>query len=144
MENKKPDWDKITEGKIRHGFAVAAFESRMKLTSDLADSINNWVKFVVSGELPKGVKNNQTTTKPVVNKLAKGHISGALNTIMPKSIVKQVNEEIEIEHIIKEKIRVLSKDKQESVLESLKRGDITKDNLQGCLERINALSNDKK
>lgn len=63
---------------------------------------------------------------------------------MPKSIVKQVNEEVEIEHIIKEKIKVLSKDKQESVLESLKRGDITKDNLQGCLERINALSNDKK
>ena len=63
---------------------------------------------------------------------------------MPKSVVKQVNEEIEIEHIIKEKIKVLSKDKQESVLKSLKRGDITKDNLQGCLERINALSNDKK
>lgn len=86
---QKPDWDKITEGKIRHGFAVAAFESRMKLTSDLVGSINNWVKFVVSGELPKGIEDSQTPTKPVVNKLAKGHISGALNTIMPKALLSK-------------------------------------------------------
>ena len=24
-DNKQPDWDKITEGKIRHGFALASF-----------------------------------------------------------------------------------------------------------------------
>ena len=29
--NKTPDWDKITEGKIRHGIAVEAFAKGMDL-----------------------------------------------------------------------------------------------------------------
>ena len=38
-ETKQPDWDKITEGKIRHGFAVAAFTSGMQMTDDLCQNI---------------------------------------------------------------------------------------------------------
>ncbi len=30
-ETKQPDWDKITEGKIRSGFAVAAFTKGMEM-----------------------------------------------------------------------------------------------------------------
>jgi|6_EtaG_2_1085325.scaffolds.fasta_scaffold03631_11 hypothetical protein len=44
----KPDWDKIAEGKVRHGICVAYIESgKSKLTPALASDINEWVDFVM-------------------------------------------------------------------------------------------------
>jgi hypothetical protein len=63
---------------------------------------------------------------------------------MPKNIVEQTNEEVEIRSIIEKNIQRLSEDKRKAVLESLDRGDINKGNIAVCLERINALANDKK
>ena len=48
-DNKQPNWDKITEGKIRHGFAVEAFSKDRKLDGDLMKEIDRWVYFVVHG-----------------------------------------------------------------------------------------------
>ncbi len=144
MENKKPNWDKITEGKIRHGFAVAAFESRMKLTEDLATQINEWVRYVVDGKVVEKLKNKEEDKKPGINKSDSGHISNSLKGIMPKNIVKEVNEQVEIESIIKEQIKGLSQKNKDVVLKSLANGEINKDNLDICLERINALAHDKK
>jgi hypothetical protein len=44
---KQPDWDKIAEGKVRHGIAVAFIESGAKLTEETKSEINSWVKFVM-------------------------------------------------------------------------------------------------
>ena len=144
MENKKPDWDKITEGKIRHGFAVAAFESRMKLTEDLANQINEWVRYVVDGHVIRKPEHKKEEQKTNVNKLDSGHISNSLKGIMPKNIVQEVNEQVKIDSIIKEKVKELSQKNRDVVLKSLENGEITEDNLDICLERINALTHDRK
>ena len=144
MENKKPDWDKITEGKIRHGFAVAAFECRMKLTDDLASTINEWVRFVIDGHIVNKPKNKKEEPRVNVDKSDSGHISNSLKNIMPKSVVEEVNEQVKIDSIIKEKVKELSEKNRNVVLKSLENGEINKDNLDICLERINALAHDKK
>ena len=142
-QNKKPDWDKITEGKIRHGFAVAAFEGRMKLTKELTVEINKWVRYVVDGKIDE-IESKPVTQNRTIHKTDSGHISNALKNIMPKNIVEQTNGEVEIRSIIEKNIQRLSEDKRKAVLESLDRGDINKGNIAVCLERINALANDKK
>jgi hypothetical protein len=49
MSEKKPDWDKITEGKIRHGIAVEAFSKGMELNADNMRTMEKWVQFVIHG-----------------------------------------------------------------------------------------------
>ena len=46
---KQPDWDKITEGKIRHGIAVEAFSKGMELNAENMTTIEKWVQFVIHG-----------------------------------------------------------------------------------------------
>jgi hypothetical protein len=52
--NKKPnypDWDKIAEGKVRHGIAVAFIETGItELTEEVKTKINTWTKFVMGGK----------------------------------------------------------------------------------------------
>ena len=50
-DNKQPDWDKITEGKIRHGFALASFTRGDKLDDQLIQDIEAWVRFYFSNVL---------------------------------------------------------------------------------------------
>ena len=47
--NKTPDWDKITEGKIRHGVAVEAFSKGMQLKAENMKEIEKWVHFIIHG-----------------------------------------------------------------------------------------------
>ena len=49
MSDKQPDWDKITEGKIRHGVAVEAFSKGMELNKENAKLIEQWVQFIIHG-----------------------------------------------------------------------------------------------
>ena len=49
MSDKQPDWDKITEGKIRHGIAVEAFSNGMELNADNMKTMEKWVQFVIHG-----------------------------------------------------------------------------------------------
>ena len=48
-DQKQPDWDKITEGKIRHGVAVEAFSKGMELTPENMREIEKWVQFIIHG-----------------------------------------------------------------------------------------------
>ena len=48
-DQKQPDWDKITEGKIRHGVAVEAFSQGMELNKENAKKIEQWVQFIIHG-----------------------------------------------------------------------------------------------
>ena len=47
-QSKDVDWDKIAEGKVRHGVACAFIQHGInKLTPDVEKDINDWVEFIV-------------------------------------------------------------------------------------------------
>ena len=115
-ETKQPDWDKITEGKIRHGFAVAAFTNGIDMTEKVCTDIECWVRYVVDG---KYVTNNNVVT------------NGANK--------EQTDAEC-IAEIIKERISVLTDSDKDKVIKSLDDGHITKENLDICLRRIEELA----
>ena len=115
-ETKQPDWDKITEGKIRHGFAVAAFTNGIDMTEKVCTDIECWVRYVVDG---KYVTNNNVVT------------NGADK--------EQTDAEC-IAEIIKERISVLTDSDKDTVIKSLDDGHITKENLDVCLRRIEELA----
>ena len=115
-ETKQPDWDKITEGKIRHGFAVAAFTNGIDMTEKVCTDIECWVRYVVDG---KYVTNNKIVT------------NGANK--------EQTDAEC-IAEIIKERISVLTDSDKDTVIKSLDDGHITKENLDICLRRIEELA----
>jgi len=115
-ETKQPDWDKITEGKIRHGFAVAAFTNGIDMTEEVCTNIECWVRYVVDG---KYVTNNKIVT------------NGANK--------EQTDAEC-IAEIIKERISVLTDSDKDTVIKSLDDGHITKENLDICLRRIEELA----
>jgi hypothetical protein len=50
-EDKAPDWDKIAEGKVRHGFAIEAYKLGYNLDESTIDKINAWVRYVMVGEV---------------------------------------------------------------------------------------------
>ena len=115
-ETKQPDWDKITEGKIRHGFAVAAFTNGIDMTPSVTADIECWVRYVIDG---KYVTNNKIVT------------NGADK--------EQTDAEC-IAEIIKERISVLTDSDKDTVIKSLDDGHITKENLDVCLRRIEELA----
>ncbi len=43
------DWDKIAEGKCRHGFALEAFKMCMPLNQETMNNINEWTEFSMVG-----------------------------------------------------------------------------------------------
>jgi hypothetical protein len=117
-ETKQPDWDKITEGKIRHGFAVAAFTNGIDMTPSVTADIECWVRYVIDG---KYVTNNKIVT------------NGA------NEVEEQTDAEC-IAEIIKERISVLTDSDKDTVIKSLDDGHITKENLDVCLRRIEELA----
>jgi len=115
-ETKQPDWDKITEGKIRHGFAVAAFTNGIDMTEKVCTDIECWVRYVVDG---KYVTNDKVESN---------------NEVEEKTDAEYISE------IIKERTSVLNDSDKDKVIKSLDDGHITKENLDVCLRRIEELS----
>ena len=115
-KTKQPDWDKITEGKIRHGFAVAAFTNGIDMTEEVCTDIECWVRYVVDG---KYVTNDKTVT------------NGAN---------KEQTDAESIAEIIRERTSVLTDSDKDKVIKSLNDGHITKENLDVCLRRIEELA----
>ena len=48
---KDPNWEEISKGKVRHGFAIEAYKKGLKLDSKTANEIIDWTNFVISGKL---------------------------------------------------------------------------------------------
>ena len=131
-DNKKPDWDKITEGKIRHGVAVAFIEKGHELTPDNMKTMEKWVQFIIHGY--HGIK--EALDKNSVVKEEK-----LLKKIVDKfdgEIIKQTDEEYIKEQIEKSVVGLKAQDKNK-VLYQLKNGAITLDNLQACLDKIEVM-----
>lgn len=138
-EPKKPDWDKITEGKIRHGFAVAAFTNGMEMSDDLCKQIECWVRYVVDGE-SQSLDNEKPKPKPKPKSNAP--FQQIVNSLeVDDSIEEDKTDADYISELIREKAGVLPTKDRDSVIKSLEDGHITKENLDACLKRISELAN---
>ena len=113
-DNKQPDWDMITEGKIRHGFALAAFTRGDKLDDSLVHDIESWVRYVVDGSIGDGLPD--------------------CDEVFPEDMTN-VNPTFDV--IIRKQAEALKKPDADKVIEALESGKITEQNLDECLQRIN-------
>lgn len=112
-DNKQPDWDKITEGKIRHGFALAAFTKGDKLDDSLVNDIESWVRYVVDGSIGDGLPDGDELFAE-----DKTNVSPTFDAI------------------IRKQAEALKKPDADKVIEALESGKITEQNLDECLQRI--------
>ena len=135
MSDKQPDWDKITEGKIRHGLAVEAFSKGMELNAENMKQIERWVQFVIQGY--DGIKNildehQESKDKPMKN-----------GELVDKVKEKFDGEEIDTDKYIAEQVEKasigLDRKNKNIVMARLRDGKINVDNLGACLDRIEEL-----
>ena len=136
MSDKQPDWDKITEGKIRHGVAVEAFGKGMELNAKNMREIEKWVQFIIHGY--NGIK--EILDSKVVAKTEEP----MSNEELKDEIVDKFDGEIlDSDDYIKEQIDkyVVGLDikNKNKVMYQLKNVNITMDNLGACLDRIKVL-----
>ena len=133
-DQQQPDWDKITEGKIRHGIAVEAFGNGMKLTPDNMKLMERWVQFIIHGY--DGIKDILDQNKAMTDEELK-------DTVVEKfdgEVIEETDDEyVKIE--IDKAISGLGQKDKNKVLYQLKNGNITIDNLQACLEKIEVMQN---
>lgn len=132
MSEKKPDWDKITEGKIRHGIAVEAFSKGMELNAENMKTMERWVQFVIHGY--DGIKN-----------ILDDHKTRAMSNGQIVEKVKDTfdGEEVDTDKYIADTIEKaavgLDRKNKNIVMARLRDGKINTDNLQACLDRIEVL-----
>ena len=118
MSDKQPDWDKITEGKIRHGFAVEAFSKGKSLDSATMKEIDRWVYFVVHGyEGVKKIVNNKDVLQPE-------ELKDVIIEKFDGEVIKQTDDEYIAEQIEKN-IVGLKKQDQNKIKYQLKTKSLT-------------------
>tara|TARA_X000001382_G_scaffold37179_1_gene24657 strand:- start:980 stop:1378 length:399 start_codon:yes stop_codon:yes gene_type:complete len=132
MSDKQPDWDKITEGKIRHGVAVAFIEKGQELTPDNMKSMEKWVQFIIHGY--HGIKDILDKKKAMTDKELIEEVKDKFNG----TVIKETDEEYVTKKITDAVKNVGAKNKNK-VLYQLKNGNITLDNLEACLSKIEAM-----
>ena len=128
--NKTPDWDKITEGKIRHGVAVEAFGKGMKLNAENMREIEKWVQFIIHGY--DGIKEILDSKAGMSNEQLK-------DEIVDKFDGEILDSDDYVTEQISKAIVGLDRKNKNKVLYQLKNGTITTENLGACLDRIREL-----
>tara|TARA_R100000544_G_C2219935_1_gene56870 strand:- start:453 stop:878 length:426 start_codon:yes stop_codon:yes gene_type:complete len=133
--NETPNWDKITEGKVRHGFAVEAFKKGMELNKDTMDEVDRWVYFVIHGleglnEILKDKKPTEDKPKESLQEKIVETFNGEVLDGSPKEHVQKK---------IESALEGMDKSKANKVMKALKDGKITLNNLQSSLDRIQEL-----
>ena len=135
MSDQQPDWDKITEGKIRHGVAVEAFSKGMELNSENMKEIEKWVQFIIHGyDGIKDILDQAKESKPINNK----ELKDALVDAFDGEVIKETDEEY-LKNTIELAVQPLGQKDKNKVLYQLKNGNITLDNLQACLDKIGTM-----
>jgi hypothetical protein len=136
MSDKQPDWDKITEGKIRHGVAVEAFSKGMELNKENAKLIEQWVQFIIHGYdgINAILEQAQKDSKP----LSDSEIKEEIMEKFDGEVVKETDDEY-IKKEIEKAVKTLGQKDKNKVLYQLKEGRITLDNLQACLDKIGTM-----
>ena len=132
MSDQQPDWDKITEGKIRHGVAVAFIEKGQELTPDNMKSMEKWVQFIIHGY--HGIKDILDKKKAMTDKELIEEVKDKFNG----TVIKETDEEY-VTKKITDAVRNLGAKNKNKVLYQLKNGNITLENLEACLSKIEAM-----
>ncbi len=132
MSDQQPDWDKITEGKIRHGIAVEAFSKDMELNEDNMRLMEKWVQFIIHGyDGIKDILEQASERKALSNEEMKKEIMDKFDG----EVVKETDEDY-VKNEINKAVKSLGQKDKNKVLYQLKQGNITVDNLQACLDKI--------
>jgi hypothetical protein len=136
MSDNQPDWDKITEGKIRHGIAVEAFSNGMELNADNMKKIEQWVQFVIHGYdgIKKIVDERKKESKPLTKQ-------ETVDEVKEKFDGEELDTDKYIEEAIHKAVDGLKTQYKNKVLYQLRNGGITTDNLTASLARIEELKN---
>ena len=129
MSYQQPDWDKITEGKIRHGIAVEAFGKGMELNEVNMRLMEQWVQFIIHGY--DGIKDILEKKKTLSSEEVKKEIIDKFDG----ELVKETDEDY-VKNEINKAVKTLGQKDKNKVLYQLKKGNITVDNLQACLDKI--------
>ena len=132
MSDQQPDWDKITEGKIRHGIAVEAFSKDMELNEVNMRLMEQWVQFIIHGY--DGIKDilEQASEKKA---LSSEEVKKEIIDKFDGEVVKEADEDY-VKNEINKAVKSLGQKDKNKVLYQLKQGNITVDNLQACLDKI--------
>ena len=132
MSDQQPDWDKITEGKIRHGIAVEAFGKGMELNEENMRLMERWVQFIIHGyDGIKDVLEQASERKAMSSEEVKKEIIDKFDG----EVVKETDEDY-VKNEINKAVKSLGQKDKNKVLYQLKQGNITVDNLQACLDKI--------
>ena len=131
-DQKQPDWDKITEGKIRHGVAVEAFSKGMELTPENMREIEKWVQFIIHGY--EGIKDVLYKKKAMTDTELKEEVV----KVFGGEEIKETDEDY-LRNTIEMAVKTLGQKDKNKVLYQLKQGNITLDNLQACLDKIGTM-----
>ena len=132
MSDQQPDWDKITEGKIRHGIAVEAFGKGMELNEENMRLMEQWVQFIIHGY--DGIKDILEQKKALSSEEVKKKIIDKFDG----EVVKETDEDY-VKNEINKAVKTLGQKDKNKVLYQLKQGNITVDNLQVCLDKIEVM-----
>ncbi len=135
-DQKQPDWDKITEGKIRHGVAVEAFSQGMELNKENAKKIEQWVQFIIHGY--EGLNAILERAKKDSKPLSDNDLKEKVVDKFDGEVVEETDEDY-IKKEIENAIKTLGQKDKNKVLYQLKAGNITLDNLQACLDKIGTM-----
>tara|TARA_B100002019_G_C21028024_1_gene478174 strand:+ start:44 stop:448 length:405 start_codon:yes stop_codon:yes gene_type:complete len=131
MSEKKPDWDKITEGKIRHGIAVEAFSKGMELNADNMRTMERWVQFVIHGY--DGIKEKLDAHKETMSE------QETIDKVKDTFDGEEVDTDKYITDAIEKASIGLDRKNKNIVMARLRDGKINTENLQACLDRIEVL-----
>ena len=135
MSDQQPDWDKITEGKIRHGIAVEAFGKGMELNEVNMRLMEQWVQFIIHGyDGIKDILEQASERKAMSSEEVKKEIIDKFDG----EVVKETDEDY-VKNEINKAVKTLGQKDKNKVLYQLKQGNITVDNLQVCLEKIEVM-----
>ena len=131
MSEKKPDWDKITEGKIRHGIAVEAFSKGMELNANNMRTMERWVQFVIHGY--DGIKEKLDAHKETMSE------QETIDKVKDTFDGEEVDTDKYITDAIEKASVGLDRKNKNIVMARLRDGKINTENLQACLDRIEVL-----
>jgi hypothetical protein len=131
MSENKPDWDKITEGKIRHGIAVEAFSKGMELNADNMRTMERWVQFVIHGY--DGIKEKLDAHKETMSG------QETIDKVKDTFDGEEVDTDKYITDAIEKAAVGLDRKNKNIVMARLRDGKINTENLQACLDRIEVL-----
>jgi len=131
MSEKKPDWDKITEGKIRHGIAVEAFSKGMELNADNMRTMERWVQFVIHGY--DGIKEKLDAHKETMSE------QETIDKVKDTFDGEEADTDKYITDAIEKASVGLDRKNKNIVMARLRDGKINTENLQACLDRIEVL-----